>query len=130
MTMSSRECRRVVGLTGLLGAAGAVHFVRPSVFEPLIPPRLVRVASARAWVLGSGAAELACAAAVSSPRTRRTGAVASAALFAAVFPGNVQMALDCRRAGKPAWQRAVAYLRLPLQWPLVALALRVRNVDS
>ncbi len=111
----------------MLGTAGAVHFIRSSVFEPLIPGPLRRVASARAWVLGSGAVELACAAAVAHPRTRRSGAGASAALFAVVLPGNVQMALNYRRSHRPAWQRALAYLRLPLQWPLVALALRVRR---
>jgi uncharacterized membrane protein len=93
----------------------------------MIPQQLRRVVSARAWVLGSGVAELACAAAVAHPRTRRTGAGASAALFVAVFPGNVQMAVDYQRARKPTWQRAVAYARLPLQWPLVSLALRVRK---
>lgn len=127
MTSSSWRRNRVGGLLGLLGTAGAIHILRPAVFEPLIPARLRRLASSRTWVLASGAAELGCAAAVASPRTRRAGAAASAVLFVAVFPGNLQMALDYRRAGKPAWQRAIVYARLPLQWPLVALALQVRK---
>lgn len=112
-------------LAGLLGGAGIIHFVRPGFFEPLIPPQLTSVASRRDWVYASGAGELACAAAVALPITRTLGGYASTALFVAVFPGNVQMAIDYRRRGRPAWQQAIAYGRLPLQAPLVALALRV-----
>ncbi|MGN6331998.1 MAG: DoxX family protein [Motilibacteraceae bacterium] len=107
----------------MLTTTGAAHFLRPQVFDPLVPRRL---GDARAWVLGSGAAELAVAAAVAAPRTRRLGASAAALLFAGVFPGNVQMALDARRSPSAAY-RAVAYGRLPLQVPLVLWALRVRR---
>ena len=111
------------GLAALLGTAGALHLVRPRVFEPLIPPAL---GSPRAWVVGSGVAELACAAALAVPATRRTGALASAGLLVAVFPGNVRMALGSR-PGARSWARrpAVAWGRLPLQVPLVAWALSV-----
>ncbi|WP_235681344.1 DoxX family protein [Tomitella gaofuii] len=111
-------------LAALLGGAGALHFARPRFFEPLIPPQLTGVASRRDWVYASGVGELACAAAVAIPRTRRTGGLASAALLVGVFPGNIQMALDYRRRNRPAWQQAVAYGRLPLQVPLVLWALR------
>ncbi|MCZ2263707.1 MULTISPECIES: hypothetical protein [unclassified Isoptericola] len=110
-------------LAGLLGAAGALHLVRPAVFEGLIPRGL---GSPRAWVYGSGVAELACAAAVAVPATRRVGGLASAALFVAVFPGNVKMALDSH-PGYRSWARnpAIAWARLPLQVPLVAWASKV-----
>ncbi|QDQ96710.1 hypothetical protein [Tomitella fengzijianii] len=111
-------------LACLLGGAGAIHMLRPRVFEPLIPPQLTGVASRRDWVYASGAGELACAAAVAAPRTRRIGGYATAALLVGVFPGNIQMALDYRRRNRPAWQQAVAYGRLPLQVPLVLWALR------
>lgn len=111
-------------LAALLGGAGALHFARPRFFEPLIPPQLTGVASRRDWVYASGVGELACAAAVAVPRTRRAGGLASAALLVGVFPGNIQMALDYRRRNRPAWQQAVAYGRLPLQVPLVLWALR------
>ncbi len=114
----------VPALTGLLGGAGVLHFVSPRFFEPLIPPQLTSVASRRDWVYASGAGELACAAALAVPRTRRAGGYASAALFVGVFPGNIQMAVDYRRRGRPAWQQAIAYGRLPLQVPLVLAALR------
>ncbi|GAA1727305.1 membrane protein [Isoptericola hypogeus] len=111
------------GLAATLTATGVLHLVRPRVFEGLIPAVL---GSPRAWVLGSGVAELACAAAVAVPATRRVGGVATAALFVAVFPGNVKMALDSH-PGARSWARkpAVAWGRLPVQIPLVAWAWQV-----
>jgi uncharacterized membrane protein len=112
-------------LAVLLAAAGVLHLVRPRPFERLIPGPL---GNPRRWVLGSGAAELACAAAVAHPRTRRVGGLATAALLVAVFPGNVKMALDSR-PGAQSWTNrpAVAWSRLPLQIPLVGWALAVRR---
>jgi uncharacterized membrane protein len=109
-----------VALAALLGTSGALHLRRPGIFRPLIPRAL---GDPDPWVLGSGLAELACAAALVAPPTRRIGGWASAALLVAVFPGNVTMAVRSRPdargwAGKPV----VAWGRLPLQVPLVAWA--------
>ncbi|MGN9808336.1 hypothetical protein ACTMSW_03125 [Micromonospora sp. BQ11] len=112
---------RALALAGLLTAAGATHFARPGFYDPIVPRALP--GSARAWTYASGVAELAVAAAVAHPATRRTGGLAAAALFAAVLPANVQMAMDWRRR-PPVW-RAVAYGRIPLQAPLIWWALRV-----
>jgi uncharacterized membrane protein len=107
-------------LAALLASSGVLHLRRPQVFEPLIPAPL---GDARRWVRASGVAELACAAALAVPRTRRLGGLASAALFVGVFPGNVKMALDSHpRARSWARKPAVAWGRLPLQVPLVAAA--------
>jgi uncharacterized membrane protein len=105
-------------LAGLLVGAGLTHFVRPDFYDALVPPLLP--GSARAWVYGSGAVELAVGAAVALPRTRRRGAVAAAALLVAVFPGNVYMAIE--PGDVPRW---VAIARLPLQVPLVLWAVQV-----
>ncbi|UOZ10074.1 MULTISPECIES: hypothetical protein [unclassified Amycolatopsis] len=110
-------------MAGALGFMGALHFAVPKPFDGLIPRSLP--GSRRAWTYGSGVAELAVAAAVAVPRTRRLGALAAALLFLGVFPGNVKMAVDARRAPLP--QRAIAWGRLPLQWPLIAWALKVRD---
>jgi uncharacterized membrane protein len=107
-------------LTGLLGTVGVLHFVAPEPFIRIVPKALPAPA---ALVAVSGVAELACAALIAVPKTRRVGALAAAGLFVAVFPANVQMALAANRA--PAWYRAAAYGRLPLQAPLVAWALSV-----
>lgn len=110
-------------LGGVLALSGVLHLVVPRVYEPLIPRPL---GNPRAWVLGSGVAELACAAALAPARTRSAGALATAALLVAVFPGNVTMALRTRR-GAPGitTRRVVAWGRLPLQVPLVGWALAV-----
>ncbi|MHB8508192.1 MAG: DoxX family protein, partial [Candidatus Dormibacteria bacterium] len=75
----------------------------------------------------SGGLELACAVALILPRTRRAGGWATAALLLAVFPANIQMALDggIRGAGFPMGSPVLAWLRLPLQLPLVLMALAV-----
>lgn len=108
-------------LAALLGGAGVTHFAVPGPYDAIVPRWLP--GSPRTWTYVSGAAELAVAAAVAGRRTRRLGGLGAAALFAAVFPANVQMAADWRH--RPAPLRAIAYGRLPLQLPLIRLALRV-----
>ena len=105
--------------------SGVVHLVRPRVFEPAVPRALPRP---RDLVVVSGVAELVCAAGLALPGTRRVAGPASAALLAAVFPANVQMALDgvrglARHRSRRAVVRAgVTLARLPLQWPLIRWA--------
>ena len=110
--------RAAFSLAGLLTFTGTAHLVRPHTFDPALPDWLP--GSKRAWALGSGVAELACAALVAVPATRRFGGRATAALFVAVFPGNVHMATNARTPRA----RAVTLARLPLQVPLVLWALR------
>ncbi|MEA5365709.1 hypothetical protein VA596_39720 [Amycolatopsis sp., V23-08] len=110
-------------LAGALGFMGVLHFVAPKPFDGLIPRSLP--GSRRAWTYGSGVAELTVAAAVATPRTRRLGGLAAALLFLGVFPGNVKMAVDASSAPLP--QRLIAFGRLPLQWPMIAWALKVRD---
>ena len=77
-------------LSGLLTVTGTLHFVAPKVFADIVPPQLP---SPVGLAYASGVAELACAAGLAIPRTRRAAGWATAALFVAVFPGNIQMAL-------------------------------------
>lgn len=108
-------------LAGLLLSTGLLHFLRPSGFETIVP----RFLGARAlWVYLSGAAELGCALALVIPASRRLGGLASAALFVAVFPANVQMALAADGGRHDLFHNpAIAWARLPLQIPLVLWAL-------
>lgn len=116
-----RRSRAAIALAVLLLGAGTTHLVVPGPFDQLIPPQLP--GSARFWTLASGVAELGIGAAVAVPRTRRLGAFAAAALFVAVFPGNVRMAIDW--SDRSTVERLIAYGRLPLQIPLVLWALVV-----
>jgi uncharacterized membrane protein len=109
-------------LSALLGVAGVLHFVAPKPFAALVPPAL---GDPGKWVAGSGAAELAVAAGVAVPRLRRPAALAGALLFVAVFPANVQMAVDAFRSPSSRAWKAASLGRLPLQVPLVLWALDV-----
>ncbi|MGW7114356.1 DoxX family protein, partial [Streptomyces xanthophaeus] len=80
------------------------------------------------WTYASGVAELALAAGVAHPRTRRVAALAAAAFFVGVFPANVKMAVDARRRSPAV--RAAALGRLPLQVPLVVWAHRVSRAAA
>ena len=108
-------------LGALLAGAGTLHMLRPEPFDTIVPPALP--GPARGYTYASGVAELAVAGLLAVPRTRRLGGAAAAALFVAVFPANVQMAYDWRRA-RPR-KRMIAVGRLPLQGVLIAQALHV-----
>lgn len=113
------------GLAASFAASGVLHLVRPQFFETIVPRWLPE---RRGLVYASGLAELACAAALLHPRTRKAAGWASAVLLVAIFPANVQMAVTERtRASRGTGSRGrqVATLaRLPLQIPLIRTALR------
>ncbi|WP_392542540.1 DoxX family protein [Oryzobacter telluris] len=119
--------RDVAGLATILATSGVIHLVRPEVYEGMVPHVLPRK---RLLVHASGVLEIACAAGLLVPSTRKAAGWASAALLVGVFPANVQMSVD---HGKRAARRgdtgsratfAATVARLPLQWPLIRTALR------
>lgn len=108
-------------LAAFFATAGTLHFTKPRFFEAIVPPAIE--ARKREVVAISGYAELAGAALILPPATRRFGRWWLIALLVAVFPANIQMAvnpeqirgLDMRRF--PRW---ALWARLPLQ-PLAML---------
>ncbi|MBK3627608.1 hypothetical protein JHN59_22745 [Streptomyces sp. MBT49] len=118
-----RSERSPLLLAGLLAGMGAAHFAVPRPFDAIVPRTLP--GSPRTWTHASGVAELVLAAGVALPRTRRTAALATAALFVGVFPANVKMAWDWRH--RPAPLKAAAVARLPFQVPLVMWARSVAD---
>jgi len=123
----SRSERSPLLLAGLLAAVGTTHFAAPRSFDATVPRALP--GSPRTWTYASGVAELALAAGLAVPRTRRIAALATAAFFVGVFPANVKMAVDWRH--RPTPQKAAAFGRLPLQVPLVLWARSVaRSVEG
>ncbi len=116
--MSSPRPRLAVGLGAGIGAAGVMHFVRPEFFDAIVPPWLPP--SQRFWTLISGVAELVVGVMLFVPRWRRSGAIALFVLLVAVYPANLYMTWDWR--DRPAGERAVSWVRLPLQFVLFALA--------
>ena len=112
-------------LAAVFCASGVVHLVRPQVFAPIMP-RAIPEERRSGLITVSGLAELVCA--FGLLRRTRWASPASVAVLAAVFPANVQMALDSgtgRNRG-PADSRAVAWGRLPLQAVMVWAALQAR----
>jgi uncharacterized membrane protein len=114
---------RAVSLIALLGGSGVIHFVRPQTFTDLVPSWVP--GTARQVVYVSGAAELATAALLAVPATRKLGGWAAVAVLVGVFPGNIKMAVDARADGVPPPVEIGSLVRLPLQIPMVLLARRV-----
>lgn len=116
-TLQRRRADRTARfLTVLCTGMGVLHFVKPEPFDEIIPRSLP--GSPRTWTYGSGVVELATAALLATPSTRRLGGRAATALFAGVFPGNVQMAWNWRR--RPWYWQIVSLGRLPLQAHLIS----------
>jgi uncharacterized membrane protein len=91
-------------------ATGLLHFLKPRVYESIMPDYLP---AHRELVLASGVAEMAGGAGLLADRTRRAAGWWLIATLVAVFPANVHMALHPERYRRiPAW---ALWLRLPLQ---------------
>ncbi|MGI9084327.1 MAG: DoxX family protein [Aeromicrobium sp.] len=115
-------------LVGILAVSGVLHFVVPKPYTAIVPKPLPYK---RELVYASGAVELGCAALLTQPRTRRLGGLLSFGLLLAVFPANVQMAMDGWRSGTtPTWYQVGLLLRLPLQIPPLRWAARAAREDG
>ena len=109
-------------VAALFTLSGAIHLVRPGVFTPLIPDWLPAPTE---LVYVSGIAELVCAYGLFT--RRRWAGPASVALLLAVWPGNLQMAIDATNDhGLDSPQAVAAWARMPLQLPLMWMALQDR----
>jgi uncharacterized membrane protein len=108
-------------IAALLLGVGTVHFLAPKPFDDIIPAELP--GSPRLYTYASGVAEVVIGTLLLVPRTRRLAALAAAALFVAVFPGNLNMVRLWW--DKPWPMRIVALARLPLQIPMITEALKV-----
>jgi uncharacterized membrane protein len=121
--MSDRRRRRAPDvLAAIFVVSGLTHLVRPVTFSALLPPF---VPAPGAVIAMSGFAELICAVALLR-RVAWAGPV-SAILLVAVFPGNVWLAIDPDAAPRNDLVKILAWLRLPLQAPLVWMALQARQ---
>jgi len=91
-------------------AAGTLHFLRPRMYEQIMPDYLP---AHHELVLASGAAEIGGALGVIAPRTRRAAGLWLAATLVGVFPANLHMALHKERY--PGLSPALLWGRLALQ---------------
>lgn len=106
-------------LAAFVIAAGVAHFRTPAAFERMVPTWLP---SPRALVIISGVFEILGGVGLLIPMTTVFSAWGLMALFLAVFPANVHMALHRIPLGDrvlPGW---ALWGRLPLQVVLIAWA--------
>lgn len=108
--------------------AGVLHFARADIFESIVPDWVPNKPLAN---YASGAAEIALGVGLLPERSRKWSAYGLAALAVAVFPANVDMAVNdvelkpvdgamTRSVGTAQGAgRLVNWVRLPLQAPLV-----------
>ena len=93
-----------------------LHLAKPTPFVRVMPAYLP---APGLLVALSGVAEVAASLGLLVPAARRWAGWGLAALYVAVFPANVDMALH-PSMGVPPW---LLWLRLPFQIPLVLWAL-------
>jgi uncharacterized membrane protein len=104
--------------------AGVLHFVVDHLFAQIVPPFLPG-AYPIVWI--SGVFEILLGLLLLVPRYRRLASLGLVALFVAVFPANIYMAVaNVQIQGLPAGMQQPSelalWLRLPLQFALMAWA--------
>ena len=110
------RARAALGVTFI--ATGALHFLRPRVFEAIVPDYLP---AHRELVYASGVAEIAGGAGVLlRARPPRPAGWWLIATLLAVFPANVEMAVHAERFRQ--FPEPLLWARLPLQGVLIAWA--------
>jgi uncharacterized membrane protein len=107
-------------LAGLFIVSGILHLAMPKPYIRIVPPMLPRP---DLLVLVSGAAELLGGIGLLVPRLRRPAGYGLAVLLIAVFPANIYMAVAHVPFEGFLGDRWFQWLRLPLQVPLIWLAL-------
>ena len=106
-------------LTILMVAAGVNHFLDPAVYLAIMPKFLP---APDALVATSGIAEIAGGLGLILPQTRRLAAFGLIALFLAILPANLNMAINELPFGDHPVAPWVLWARLPLQALLIAWA--------
>lgn len=114
----------------VFGAAGALHFAMPQVYERIMPHWIPQSGplGRRALVLASGAFEILGALGVLYAPTRAAAGWGIVLLLVAVFPANIEMLVAARRAHATLLTQCLLAARLPLQplmmWWVWAAAVR------
>jgi uncharacterized membrane protein len=100
-------------------ASGSLHFLKPEPYVAIVPDALPRK---RELVYASGVAEIAGGAGVLAAPTRRAAGWWLIATLIAIFPANVNMAVNAERFSVPG---PLLWARLPVQGVLIAWVWRV-----
>lgn len=101
-------------------AIGIAHFANPEPFVRIVPAFLP---APRALVLLSGGFEVLGGLGLLVPRVRVLAAWGLVALYVAVFPANVNMAVHQIQVSDPPLPGWAPWARLPLQAVLIGVAI-------
>ena len=116
--MDNRKLGRVMGY--LLLGAGIAHFIFPAPLDSIVPKALP--GDPRIYTYLSGVAEILIGLALLTPLSKMVlgkpvklwGAYGAFALFLAVYPANINMAIQWSE--RPMPEPLFAYARLPFQF--------------
>jgi uncharacterized membrane protein len=116
--MDNRKLGRVMGY--LLLGAGVGHFIFPAALDSIVPSALP--GDPRIYTYLSGVAEILIGLALLAPLQKKLfskplklwGAYGAFALFLAVYPANINMAIQW--SDRPMPEPLFAYARLPFQF--------------
>jgi uncharacterized membrane protein len=111
-------------LAALFLSSGVLHLVNTAAFLWLMPPWLPEH---NFLILLSGVFELACAIGLLA-KVKWSGYL-SALVLLAIWPANIWYAFDVSAQGF-SWLAVIAWLRLPLQVPLMLAAIKFSKTQS
>jgi uncharacterized membrane protein len=120
--------KRVVRIIAALAmvAIGIAHFVNPDAFVKIVP-KIAPDPLPYVAVLVSGFFEIAGGIGLLIPHLRRAAAIGLIALYVAVFPANINMAVNDIQPDGFHVPRAALWLRLPFQVAFIAIAWWLRK---
>lgn len=127
--LAEAKPRRLTPLQAILGLSfigvGSLHFVIEKFFVAIVPESLP---NPEALVQISGVAEIAGGIGVLIPGTRSLAGKGLLALLIAVFPANINMAVNAERFNNlPEW---TLWARLPLQFVMIGLVWKATQSKS
>jgi uncharacterized membrane protein len=105
--------------------AGFRHFYDPDFYLRIMPPYLPWPSALH---LTAGFFEVALGVMLLIPRYQRLAAWGLIALLLAVFPANIHVAANWREY--PEWRMIILWIRLPLQFVLIAWAWWFTKADE
>ncbi len=104
-----------LGVAGLFAGSGVLHLVKPAAYDDFLPDWTPNPTTVN---LAAGVVELVCAYGLVT--RRRWAGPLSAATLLAVWPSNLQFALDATAQGGLTSPKAmIAWARMPLQIPMI-----------
>ena len=114
----AKRILRVILALAMTGV-GVMHFTSPEPFVRIVPAALP---APLMLVYASGIAEIAGGIGILIPTLRRAAGLGLIALYVAVFPANVNMALNHLPLGNDSVPMWALWMRLPFQIDFIAWA--------